>query len=182
VGSARGGANRAAGEAGAGGNAASVTQQSQLNSTTHADVLGTANHAAYLHDASHTARVAKWCACCLQVSLMQQIERELPYFSCSSSGNAAEDATAGSGASAAAAVPPARELLSSFIERCKVTRKGHRKLWGECTRLLRWFVYYFHSLDSSAVARCGASALVACQALATPFSQLKSFQCLCTAF
>jgi hypothetical protein len=76
---------------------------------------------------------------------MQQIERELPYFSCSSSGNAAEDATAGSGASAAAAVLAARELLSTFTEHCKVARKSteNRKLWGECGRLLWWFVYCF---------------------------------------
>jgi hypothetical protein len=68
---------------------------------------------------------------------MQQIERELPYFSCSSSGSAVEDATAGSGASAAAAVPPASQLLTMFVERCKAARKEHRKLWGECTQLLR---------------------------------------------
>jgi hypothetical protein len=76
---------------------------------------------------------------------MQQIEHELPYFHCSSSGSAAEDATAGSGASPAAAVPPARELLSSFIERCKVARKNteNRKLWGECTWLVNRFVYCF---------------------------------------
>jgi hypothetical protein len=68
----------------------------------------------------------------LQVQLMQQIEQELPYFNCSSTGTAAEDATAGSGASAAVAVQSAPELLATVVQRCKVARKGYKKLWGEC--------------------------------------------------
>lgn len=62
---------------------------------------------------------------------MRQIERELPFFNYSSTGSAAEDATAGSGGNAAAAVPPAPELLALFVQRCKAARKGYRKLWGE---------------------------------------------------